>query len=107
MGVYDNYDKNYKEYDECDDMINTNTSHNEVLVSLLKIELVGLSEKPYQHPGGRFISAFLKLDRTAPYLNINEDRKEFTINADGNCSKCLKFTEALEIVGFRRNWTRR
>ena len=98
-GVYYN-DKNYK---ECD----TNTSHNEVLVSLSKIELVWLSEKPYQHAGGRFISAFLELDRTAPYLDINEDGKEITINADGNCSKCLKFTEALGILGFWRNWKRR
>ena len=82
------------------DMIDTKTSANEVLVSLSKkIETVELFDKPYQHPGGRFRPTFLELDRAAPYLDINENGKEYTVNSGGDWKRCLKFTEALEFVG--------
>ena len=93
-------DDRYEEYDKRVDMINTNTSANEVVVSLSKkIEMVELFDKPYQHPGGRFRPTFLELDRAAPYLDINENGKEYTVNSGGDWKRCLKFTEALEFVG--------
>ena len=49
--------------------------------------------------GNRFRPTFLQLDRSRPYVDINDLGQEYTVNADGDWRKCLKLSEILELVG--------
>ena len=49
--------------------------------------------------GNRFWKTFLQLDRSRPYIDINDHGQEYTVNTDGDWRKCLKLYEIMELVG--------